>query len=54
MLLFEHDVGWQVVDARNLKQQLADTRENGAVNEAYLQIAFAVGVSSLVNAVPYH
>lgn len=30
-----------VVDARNLKQQLADTRENGAVNEAYLQIAFA-------------
>ncbi|XP_024377296.1 uncharacterized protein [Physcomitrium patens] len=30
-----------VVDARNLKQQLADTRETGAVNEAYLQIAFA-------------
>lgn len=46
-------MGWQVVDARNLKQQLADTRENGAVNEAYLQIAFAVGLSDLVNVYPY-
>ena len=42
------------MDARNLKHQLADTRENGAVNEAYLQIAFAVGFFDLVNVSLYY
>ncbi|CAK9863939.1 unnamed protein product [Sphagnum jensenii] len=42
-----------VVDARNIKQQLADTREAGSVNEAYLQIAFAdVVVLNKVDLVP--
>ena len=32
----------QVVDALNLRRQLAEPKEEGAVNEAALQIAFAV------------
>jgi G3E family GTPase len=52
-LKLDNDVGVQVVDARNIKQQLADTREAGSVNEAYLQIAFAdVVVLNKVDLVP--
>ncbi len=47
-------MGVQVVDARNIKQQLADTREAGSVNEAYLQIAFAVNTHAASKEADHH
>jgi G3E family GTPase len=43
-----------VVDARNIRQQLADTREAGSVNEAYLQIAFAVNTHAASKEADHH
>jgi hypothetical protein len=53
-LKLDNDVGAQVVDARNIKQQLADTREAGSVNEAYLQIAFAVSTHAASKETDHH